>query len=99
MITDLELRRHHRRARTAALTAFEDLGREHAAEDALTVFSGLTLVDVELVHALQHRRMAERRRRMLDAGISDDRIAAWLAAHAAAFAERLGVISARSVTA
>ncbi|WOH78262.1 hypothetical protein RX327_20050 [Bradyrhizobium sp. BEA-2-5] len=96
--SDLDLRRHHRRARKAPVAAFTALGREHAAEDALAVFSGLTLADRVLVHALQRQRMADRCRRLTDAGISEDRIAAWVSAHAVAFAARVREIAVRVKT-
>jgi hypothetical protein len=94
-MTDHELRRHHRRARKAPIAEWKALGVEHAKEDALACFSGVTLSDKETVQALQRQRMADRRRRLVDAGVSKDRIAAWLNAHTLAFAKRLGELRAR----
>ena len=93
--TEAEIRRHHRLARKAPILDWRALGAEHGHEDALACFVGLSMHDGATVHALERQRMADRRRRFDVAGISNDRIAAWLDAHTIAFASRMAEISRR----
>lgn len=93
--TDAELRRHHRRARNAPIEDWHALGIEHGREDALACYAGLSLSNQATVHNLQRQRMADRRRRFETAGISEERIAAWLEAHTITFARHMAEISRR----
>jgi hypothetical protein len=94
-ISALELRRHHRRARKASIKDYGALGVEHANEDALAFFAGLTLSDADAVEAFQRQRMADRTRRFIEAGVSQDRINAWLLSHQTTFIERLAELKRR----
>ncbi len=96
-VSEIELRRHHRRARNAPVADWAALGAEQGAEDALAGFSGISLFDAQTVQAAQRQRMADRRRRLTDAGISEDRICAWWAAYTTTFTGRLAELRARSI--
>jgi hypothetical protein len=94
-LTDIQIKRAHRRARKAPISDWCTLGAEQGREDALACFVGMSSHDAATVHALQRQRMADRVRRFSEAGISEDRVAAYLDSHTAAFANHFGEVVRR----
>jgi transcriptional regulator of met regulon len=94
-MTEAELAAHHEAARYASVADWLALGEEHGKEDALASVVTMTVKNQRAARKMGAQRVRNRVRNLRNAGISEDRIAAWLAAHTAAFVKHVGVIAGR----
>src|SRR5258706_13805525 len=80
-MTEAELAAHHEAARNASIADWLALGEEQGREDALASIVALTVSGRRAARLAGKKRMRDRTGRLRHAGISEDRITAWLDAH------------------
>lgn len=95
-MTDEDPDAHHAAARKASVADWLALGEEQGREDALASVAAMTVLGRRAARLAEKKRMRDRIGRLRHAGISEDRISAWLDAHTAAFVKHVGEITRRS---
>jgi hypothetical protein len=90
-----ELEAHHAAARRASVADWLALGEEQGKQDALACLAVMTTKGPRAAQKLGKQRVRDRVGNLRQANVSEDRIAAWQAAHTRAFVEHLGTITER----